>query len=207
MSAGQVIKGMLLGWFLTGIIAFGLFLIPGVDFLSQILGGTIQDFDQFLIIVFQNIPGAPDLSALGAVIASFLELVLFGVYPLSWILAYRPEDWLSTVLMIVPWIGAGFLTGLACATNPKDAIKIGIGLIIGNCIWALIFNLGIPFGLANLPMIPGEISSVISGVLTGIAEGLTDMPPAVSAILVQVEGGAFFIGSGILAGLMKEGRE
>lgn len=190
----------MLGWLFVFLFAYLIFLIPGVDFLGQVLGGTITNFDTFLSSV---LPGGFGVAA--TFLSPLGEVALFNLYPFSWILTYRPEDYLSVLYMIGPWIIAGLLVGKIKAESGKDAIAIGIGLINWYIIWAVGLFMGLPL-LSKLPIL-GTMGPFIDGAITGLATGLTDIPPGWSAILVALEGGAFFTGSALLTGLTKEGFE
>nr|MDO8109495.1 hypothetical protein [Candidatus Sigynarchaeota archaeon] len=192
----KVFKAIMTGWFFTGLFAWGLFLIPGVEFLEQILGGLITDLDTFLL-------GMQGFGVPLYLAESVLELFLFNVYPLSWTLLYRPDDAVTIALMIVPWIASGFVTTLiAKPDNPKEMIKVGIVLIISNSIWCVGLFMLAPLALNAIPMGGG----IISGVLNGISSGFTDMPAGVSAILTNLEGGGLFIGMGVFTAILMEGR-
>lgn len=203
MGFGHILKGIMVGWFFTGLIAFVLFIIPGIDFLGQILGGTIQNIEA----LFTVIPGLPAFFAtLGVLLITVLELFLFNVYPLSWILTWRPWDALTILYMIVPWICAGLITGKLVVKSPKDALGIGIGLIISNSLWCVLWFIVLPnvlMGVFGGGMM-GGLSPLIQGIIEGAAAGLTDMPPGLSAILTQVQGGGLFTGAAIMIGMTKE---
>lgn len=193
---------MMLGWLFTGLFAFLIFLIPGVDFIGQVLGGTIQNIDQLLLSLGGGFSTGG--GALGYVLATGVELVMFNLYPLSWIISYRIDDALTVFLMIIPWIISGFLVGLARVQNPKQGLKIGLLLITCNSIWCVVLLILIPNLLAGL--VPAGLGINLGSWLNAFAVGATDLPMGVSAILVQVEGGAFFIGMTVLMGIIKEGK-
>ena len=188
-------KGIIVGWLFTGLVAFGLFLIPGVDFVGRILGGTIQNVDVFIA----SMPGP--FGALGYLIVTLVELLLFNTYPLSWVLTWRPWDALTILLMIVPWICGGLITAALVSNGPKDSLFIGIGLIICNILWCLLFFVVLPGVIIN--MVAGGMDTTVMALLEGLASGLTDMPPGVSAILVQLQGGGLFTGAAIMIGMTK----
>ncbi|MHA1792358.1 MAG: hypothetical protein ACTSVI_06910 [Promethearchaeota archaeon] len=198
----HIIPSIMLGWFLTNLIAFVLFIIPGVDFISSILNGLIQDLDAALPDLIGSATGNAGLAALASVLATLLELLLFNTFPISWLLTYRLDDALSLTLMIVPWLVAGLLTGLARTEKPLDGLKIGIVLIISNSIWLVLLVVVLPSVILNA--IPMGAGGFVSGILNGLSTGVTDMPMGVSAILTQVEGGGLFIGTAWIASLLKE---
>jgi hypothetical protein len=195
-------RTIFLGWLLTGLFAFGFFLIPGIEFLEQILGGLITDLDVFM----SSLP-AP-FNSLGYLGATVVERVLFDMYPLSWSLYYRPDDAFTIFIMIVPWLASGACIAGMFSDNPKDALISGIGLICSNSMLMATLYIILPLVFMNLPVLAGNpVFSVFIGALNGFAEGFTDLPMGVSAILTQVEGGGIYTAMAVFIGVLKSGRE
>ncbi|MFX0101476.1 MAG: hypothetical protein ACFFCS_18015 [Candidatus Hodarchaeota archaeon] len=183
---------IILGGFLTGAFAFLLFLIPGIDMVANITGSLIVDLDTALGMM---------LGPFGYLGATVAELLLFNAYPFSWILTHRPEDALTVLVMITPWLLSGLITCKVGADNPKDALKIGIVLIISNIAWNIV-------GLILLMVVANIVPYIdLIAILNGLTTGLTDMPVMVSSVLVNLEGGGMFILMGVFVGVINEGRE
>src|SRR5271157_6386596 len=202
------LRTAIVGWLFTGLVAFGLFLIPGVEFISLVLGNLFTGLDQAIINIFQVLP--PPLNNFGAlayVAYKGSEVAVFQMIPLSWVLSYptRQSDAAIIALMITPWLVSGFLTCFAFAKSPKDSLITSIMLTASNCVWCVALFFIIPAIFLNIPSLNNSgAGAIISGVLNGIAQGFTDLPMGWSAILTQLEGGALFAGAGILAGLLKQ---
>lgn len=190
-------RWIFLGGFLVQAFAFLLFLIPGVDFLASISGDLIVEFDVAIGDLLSTF--GPQFGALGYLGATVAELLLFDAYPFSWILYHRPDDALTILLMIAPWLLSGLITCKAGADEPKDGLKIGLVLIISNVAWNAI-------GLILLTVL-GNAVPFVGPVINGLTTGLTDMPIMVSSMLVNLEGGGMFILMGVFMGTINEGRE
>jgi hypothetical protein len=183
---------------LTCLIAFFFFLIPGVEFLEQILGGLITDLDDFILsipnISFVNLSNLFYLAESGA------EVAVFTAYPLHWTLTYRPEDAWTIALQIIPWLVSGAIIGGLFPDNPKDALIIGVGLILSSSLNMLLIFTIIPSAiLPNIPM----IGPILAGVLNGMATGFTDLPMGISSVMTMVEGGGIFTAMVIFMSTLK----
>lgn len=204
------LRTAIVGWLFTGLVAFGLFLIPGVEFISQILGNLITNVDQAILNVFSALPKPFNtMGGLAYVGYAGLNVAFFDCIPLSWVLSYptRQGDALIVFMMITPWLVSGFLTCMIFAKSPKDSLITSLMLIASNCLWCVVLFFIMPAIIVNIPSISKSgAGSIIMGVLNGIALGFTDLPMGWSAILTQIEGGGLFAGAGILAGLIKQNR-
>ncbi|MBN2152410.1 MAG: hypothetical protein JW839_13240 [Candidatus Lokiarchaeota archaeon] len=185
---------------LVGLIAFFFFLIPGVEFLEEILAGLITDLDSFILSIpdvgFFNIGNLLYLAETGA------EVAVFNAYPLHWTLSYRPEDAWAIALQIIPWLGSGAIVGAIFPENPKDALIIGVGMILAASLNTLLAQIILPLILLNLPMF-GMVGPLITGIMNGMATGFTDLPMGVSSILAIVEGGGLFIAMALFMSTLK----
>ncbi len=187
---------------LTGLIAFYLFLIPGVEFLQQILGGLITDLDDFILTI-PNI-GFVNISNLFYIVESGAEVAVFTAYPVSWTLAYRPEDVWSVALQIIPWLASGAIIGALFPDNPKDAVIIGAGTILSAGLNVILLSTLLPNVI--LPNIP-VAGPVLVGILNGMATGFTDMPMGISSFLAIVEGGGIFTAMVLFVSTLKANNE
>jgi hypothetical protein len=197
----------MLGWLFTGLFAFLIFLIPGVDFTGRILGGTVTNLNTGITQIisasgFAGASAAP-LVYLGLTGGS---LLLFDMYPLSWVLTWRPWDALTIFYMIIPWILSGLIVSRIVAESPRHMLKIGLFLMLANSLWAVGLLIVLPIALLNLPVL-GGVGGIIVSALNGVASGFTDMPMGVSAILTQVEGCLLFIGAGLPIAIWKQDRD
>jgi hypothetical protein len=187
---------------LTGLIAFFLFLIPGVEFLEEILGGLITDLDDFIL----SLPSIPivNLSNLFYIVESGAEVAVFTAYPVSWTLAYRPDGVWEVALQIIPWLASGAIIGALFPDNPKDAVIIGAGMILSAGLNVILLSTLLPNVI--LPMIP-MVGPVLIGVLNGMATGFTDLPMGVSSFLTIVEGGGIFTAMVLFMSTLKAKKE
>jgi len=202
------LRTAIVGWLFTGLVAFGLFAIPGVEFISLVLGNLFTGLDQAILNIFKMLPSPlNNLGGLGYVAYTGLEVVVFDCIPLSWVLSYptRQADAAIVILMIAPFLISGFLTGICFAKSPKDSLITSIMLIASNVMWCVMIFFILPTIFLNIPQVSlSGAGAIISGLLNGIALGFTDLPMGVSAILAQLEGGGFFAGAAIFAGLLKQ---
>ncbi len=145
---------------LTGLIAFFLFLIPGVEFLQEILGGLITDLDDFITtlpsIAFVN------LSNLFYIVETGAEVAIFNAYPIHWTLSYRPDDVWEVALQIIPWLASGAIIGAIFPENPKDALIIGAGTILSAGLNVILLSTLLPNVI--LPIIPTVGPVIIGGI-------------------------------------------
>ncbi len=187
---------------LTGLIAFFLFLIPGVEFLQEILGGLITDLDDFITtlpsIAFVN------LSNLFYIVETGAEVAIFNAYPIHWTLSYRPDDVWEVALQIIPWLASGAIIGAIFPENPKDALIIGAGTILSAGLNVILLSTLLPNVI--LPIIP-TVGPVIIGVMNGMATGFTDLPMGISSFLAIIEGGGLMTAMLVFMSTLKNKKE
>ena len=167
-----------------------------LDLSGGITGGLIEDLEVALGGLSSVLP--PSLAGLGTFISivggAFIGLILIFIFPIHWCLFYRPDDVLLIIAVIVPWILCCSITSALFAHSPRGGIHTSLAIGIGYMIPALLIYLIIPLILENF--LPGG-GAIGTGILDGLATGLTDLPYALAVFTAILEGslvGAVFGG-------------
>ena len=129
----------------------------------------------------------------------FMGLFLILLFPVHWLLAYRPGDAVYALALIAPWILAVFITAIIFSKSAKEGFITGIWLGAGFMIVGMGFIFGIPVLIDSL----GGGSSIFTGVIDGFYTGLTDLPPFWAIFLSCLEGGVIGGAFGALAGAIR----
>jgi len=130
----------------------------------------------------------------------FMGLFLILLFPVHWLLAYRPGDAVYALALIVPWILAVFITSIIFSKSAKEGFITGIWLGAGF----MVVGLGIIYGLtALLTNMGGPEAALFTGAIDGFYTGLTDLPPFWAIFLSCLEGGVIGGAFGALAGAIR----
>ena len=130
----------------------------------------------------------------------FLGLFLILLFPVHWILAYRPGDAGYALALIIPWILAVFITAIIFSKDAKEGFYTGLWLGGGFMVVGLIMV----FGLTALIQSQNPAgASMFTGIIDGFFKGLTDLPPFWAIFLSCLEGGLIGGSFGALAGAIK----
>jgi len=159
---------------------------------GSITGGLIEDLELALGSLGSLLGGLG--SFLAVVGGAFIGLVLIFIFPIHWCLFYRPDDVLLLIAVIVPWILCCSITSALFAHSPRGGIHTSLAIGIGYMIPALLIYFVIPAFLNTI--IPGG-GAIATGILDGLAAGLTDLPYALAVFTAILEGslvGAVFGG-------------
>lgn len=163
-----------------------------LDLAGGITGGLIEDLELALADLGTFLPGIGGfLSVIGG---AFIGLILIFIFPIHWCLFYRPDDVLLIIAVIIPWILCCSITSALFAHSPRGGIHTSLAIGIGYMIPALLIYLIIPAFLESI--IPGG-GAIGTGILDGLATGLTDLPYALAVFTAILEGslvGAVFGG-------------
>ena len=139
-------------------------------------GGLLENIDDAL----NNI--APGV---GIIAGAFIGLALIFLFPIHWVIFYRPEDVMLIIAVTVPWILCCVIISGIFAHSPKGGINsslaIGIGYFIILSIPYLILSLvepvgsaildGLLLGLSDLPYLLAVLTSILEGCLVGAVFG------------------------------------
>lgn len=144
--------------------------------------------------------GGSGLEIIIPIIANgILGMLAISIFPIHWLLQYRPDQPMFALGMMIPWILCGFVTAILFAKNTKEGFwmifAIGIGMtVVGVGFYMLIVSV---VG-ANVPG-----AGAIVGVIDGLFNGLTDLDPIPAIAFACLEGA--FIGGvfGAFAGALK----
>jgi hypothetical protein len=147
-----------------------------------------------------------DIAAVG-----FLGFISIMIFPLHWLLTFRPDNSMFAIALLFPWVMTAFITSLLFAKSMKEGfltpIILGITIIV---ILIVVFSVIIPY-VNNLPQIKSagiDITGIINGVFSGLA-GLPPNTPLANLpaewIMVLAVGEGSLVGSvfGALAGAIR----
>lgn len=169
------------------------------DLTAAITGGLINGLGSGLTTLLSSFT---QLGGAGPVLAVFLNglmgIVVLSIFPIHWLLVYRPDEPMFALAMMIPWILTGFLTAILFAKSTKEGFWMifTIGIIMSVIGILLIFGLG---ALGN--QIPG--GGAISGVIDGLFIGLTDLNPIMAILFACLEGAGIGGVFGAFAGAIK----
>ncbi len=177
-----------------------------LDLGSAITGGLLTNMGDALV----SLGSLPILGPIGPLIpilgGALFGIILLMLFPLDWVLLYRPDQPLMMLAIILPWILCCTLTAAIFAHSPKGGLTTSVAIGLGYMIPTVVIYL----------LLPVILNMVISGILGGalpidlsfittliddVFEGLTDRPFVLAVITAILEGcligGVFgaFIGS------------
>jgi hypothetical protein len=177
----------------------------GLD--AAISGGLIYGLGGALDTIFTMLmasQGGGGAAALGAILpiisGGIIGIASLSIFPIHWVLTYRPDEPMFALAMMIPWILCGFLTALIFAKSTKE----GFWMIFAIGITMAVMGVGMYILITVvLPQALGPAAGALVGVIDGIFLGLTDLTP-IPAILSATLEGAFIGGVfGALAGAIK----
>lgn len=163
-----------------------------LDLTSEVTGGLVNNLNSALDVLGQEIGrGGGILSILAGM---FLGLFLLFLFPLHWALFYRPNDIGLMFALILPWVLCCAITSGLFAKSPRAGIHTSIAIGLGYMIPLVVFYFVLPLLLGQI--IPGG-GGIITGLINGVSQGLTDLPFILAVITAIGEGclvGAVFGG-------------
>ena len=137
---------------------------------------------------------------ISVVINGFMGLFIILLFPVHWLLAYRPGDAVYAIALIIPWILAVFITAIIFSRNPKEGFLTGIWLGGGFMILGMVLVYGLT---ALLKSQVGPEAAIITGAIDGFYLGMTDLPPFWAIFLSCLEGSLIGGAFGALAGAIR----
>ncbi|MHA1731609.1 MAG: hypothetical protein ACTSU5_06680 [Promethearchaeota archaeon] len=158
------------------------------DVPAAVTGGLITNLGDLLTAL----PGP--LAAAGALASMMINFLLILLFPLDWVLLYRPGEVAFAFAVIMPWILMAVVTALLFAKHPKEGFIMP--LMVG--IYATIIVAG---GLTVLFNALG--GGVLGGMFDAVFEGLTDRTFALAVASACLEGGAIGGVFGALIGALR----
>jgi len=175
-----------------------------LDLGSAITGGVITNLGEALVTLGSMLSMLGPLGALIPILGgAALGIILLMLFPLDWILIYRPDEPMMMLAVVLPWILCCTLTAAIFAHSPKGGLTTSVAIGLGYMIPAVVIYLLLPV-ILNMIVGGGGIPidlSFITELINDIFEGLTDRPFVLSVITAILEGcligGVFgaFIGS------------
>ena len=164
-----------------------------LDLGSAITGGVLVNMGGALAEL-ANLPFlgpfGPLIPLLGGALFGILLLMLF---PLDWVLIYRPDEPMMMLAIVLPWILCCTITAAIFAHSPKGGLTTSVAIGLGYMIPTVVIYLLLPVILNAIigGLIPGGFPidlSFITGLIDSVFEGLTDRPFVLAVITSILEG-------------------
>lgn len=178
-------------------IAFNFF---GLD--AAITGGLLTNIGPALstLAAASGVPGASVL------VGGLIGFIMILIFPLHWMLYFRPDEPMFALAIIIPWVLMGFITSIIWAKSTKEGFMLpmitGILLIV---VAIFLFQFALPFiaTQAGVNMTP-IFDSLFQG-LAGLPDSnpLGDLPAVAIMILAILEGSLVGGVFGALAGAIR----
>lgn len=144
-------------------------------------GGLLENIEDALSVITDKIGPVAEIAA-----GAFIGLALIFLFPIHWVVFYRPEDVGLIIAVTVPWILCCVITSGIFAHSPKGGVNSSLAIGIGYFI-----ILSIPYLILSL------VEPVGSAILDGLLLGLSDLPYLLAVLTAILEGclvGAVFGG-------------
>jgi hypothetical protein len=180
-----------------------LFIMAGVSFtyfdLSNAISGSLfVNVGDGILIVLQEATGDPSTGTLITIliggVSGFISLMIF---PIHWLLYYRPDEIGMAFAMTIPWVVAIGLSAALFSKSAREGIFLGLYLALGYIIVSVTIYFLITAALAP------EIGPMGSSVIDGIFQGLTGLHPVLAIAFSTLEGGLIGGTFGALVGALK----
>lgn len=155
----------------------------GADILGAVSGGLIVGVNDFLMILLGENAGISFL------VNALLNILLILLFPLDWVLLYRPGNVLFAVSIIMPWVLCGTITALLFAKHAKEGFLLPL---LAALYWLILFGVG-----AFL------LNTFSGGIVDAAFMGLTDRGAVAAVVTACLEGGAIGGIFGALVGALK----
>ena len=165
---------------------------------DAITGNLFVNVGDGILLAFQEATENPEAGALITIllggVSGFISLMIF---PIHWLLYFRPDEPMMAIAMTLPWIVAIGLSALLFAKSAREGIFLGLYLAIWYSIVAVIIYL-----LIIILLVP-EGGPTITGVIDGLFQGLTGLHPILAILFSTLEGGLIGGTFGALVGALK----
>lgn len=184
--------------------ACSLFVMAGISFTFLDLGNAISgslfvNLGAGLQGLFQLLTGNESMGTLVSILlGGFMGLISILIFPIHWLLFYRPDDIYMAVAMTVPWILAISISAAIFAKSSREGLFIAIYLAIGYIVFGTVVYLG-----STILLQSATGTTIGTGVIDGIFRGLTDLHPILAIILASLEGCLIGAAFGALIGSLK----
>ena len=176
-------------------IAFTVF-----DLGAAITGGLFTNVGDAIAGGLKLAAGDQAGGLISILVNGFMGLFLILLFPVHWLLIYRPGDAGYALALIIPWILAIFITAIIFSRSAKEGFYTGLWVGGGFMIIGLIMIYGLT---ALLAQSGGPEAAIFTGVINGFYIGLTDLPPFLAIFLSCLEGGLIGGAFGALAGAIR----
>jgi hypothetical protein len=169
------------------------------DLTAAITGGLITGLGSGLSYLLSNTQQLGGAGLLVSILLNgILGVITLSIFPIHWLLIYRPGEPMFALAMMIPWLLCGFLTAILFAKSAKEGFWMIFTIGIIMSIMGILLIIGLGALSANIPG-----GGAITGVIDGLFIGLTDLPPIFAILMACLEGA--FIGGifGAFAGALK----
>ena len=172
------------------------------DLGGAISGSLFTNVGEALNSAFALLASSAGLGSAGGLISvlvgGLIGLVMVLIFPIHWLLIYRPDEPMFALAMMIPWVLTVFLSALFWSKSMKDGFMMGIKLAVSWIVIGIVLFMGITSLAASSGM-----GGIVGTALNGIFEGLTDLSPILAIISASLEGGLIGGVFGGLAGAIK----
>lgn len=184
--------------------ACSLFIMAGISFTFLDLGNAISgslfvNLGAGLQGLFQIITGNESMGTLVSILlGGFMGLISILIFPIHWLLFYRPDDIYMAVAMTIPWILAISISAGIFAKSSREGLFIAVYLAVGYIVFGTVVYLG-----STLLLQSATGTTIGTGVIDGIFRGLTDLHPILAIFLASLEGCLIGAAFGAFIGSLK----
>ncbi len=159
--------------------------MAGVSFVffdlgNAISGGLIVNLGSALEGILQMTPLGSSGTFVAILIGGILGIFSILIFPIHWLLFYRPDDIVMAIALVLPWLLSIGISGLIFAKSPKEGIFIGVYLAAGYVVFGILLYFGISYLLSS--------AGLGTGIIDGLFLGLTNLHPVIAVILSTLEG-------------------
>jgi len=183
----------------------------GLD--SAITGGLFTNVGPAINDLFSTLSLGSSMGALATILPILIQgligLIAVMIFPLHWLLYFRPDEPLFALALILPWVLTAFLTSLIFAKSMKEGFMMPIILGISMIVTIVVIFEGIIPALASQlggsgVDITGLVDSIFQG-LAGLPEGtpLADLSAMWIMVLSILEGSLVGSAFGAFAGAIR----
>jgi hypothetical protein len=166
-----------------------LFIMAGISFTFFDLGNAISgslfvNMGSALSSGFELATGNAGAGTLISIlIGGFMGLISILIFPIHWLLIYRPDEIGMAFAMVIPWILAIGISAALFAKSAREGIFIGLYLAIGY----ILAGIGIYVGITALLSSQAE-TTIGTGAIVGAFQGLTGLHPILAVFFAVGEG-------------------
>lgn len=165
------------------------------DLTNAISGSLFVNVGSALSGVFSLITGNPTVGTFGSILlGGLISIFSVVVFPVHWLLIYRPDEANMALALIIPWILSVGISALLFSKSAKEGLMVGVWLAVSYIFWGVFIYIILALALSG---------TVGLSIINGLFGGLTDLHPILAIIFACLEGGLIGGAFGALFGAIK----